>query len=106
MIDFTDAGGSYGSVVVGSEAPLTVAYFTAPWCGPCRMLKPVLEALENENLGLRIVRIDASIDSELAAEFQIMSVPTLLLYADGYQVNRIEGIKPKAVLQETFAKWL
>jgi thioredoxin 1 len=92
--------------VIDSDAPLTVGYFTAPWCGPCRMLKPRLEELENENLGLTVVRIDASIETELAAQFQIMTVPTLLLYAGHFQVGRIEGIKPKNVLQETFSKWL
>lgn len=102
MLDLTD----FQTEVIDSDAPLTVAYFTAPWCGPCRMLKPTLEKLEESNLGLTVVRIDASIETELAAQFQIMSVPTLLLYAGGVQVNRIEGIKPKHVLQETFSKWL
>ena len=75
LVDFTDD-------VINSEAPLTVAYFTAPWCGPCRMLKPRLEELESENLGMTVVRIDASIETDRAADFKIMTVPTLLLYAN------------------------
>lgn len=98
--------GNFDTQVIASEAPLTVAYFTAPWCGPCRMLKPRLEELESENLGLQVVRIDASISTELAAQFTIMSVPTLLLYSGGQQVGRYEGIQPKNALQEAFAKYL
>jgi thioredoxin 1 len=70
------------------------------------MLKPRLEELENENPGLTVIRIDASIETDLAIEHRVMSVPTLLVYSGGYQVARIEGIKPKNVLQETFAKYL
>lgn len=88
-----------------SQHGIVVGYFTTPWCGPCRMLKPRLEELENENPLLTVVRIDASINTEIAAQFGIMSVPTLLVYSGGYQVARIEGIKPKKFLQELFDKY-
>lgn len=104
MLETTEA--TWEIDVIASPARLTIAYFTAPWCAPCRMLKPVLEQLESESEGLTIARIDASIDSLLADQFGIKTVPTLLLYNAGSQVGRIEGIKPKNVLQEAFAKYL
>lgn len=77
-----------------------IAYFTAPWCGPCRMLKPRLEELERENLDLTVVRIDVSLNPELARQFNIQSVPTLMFFQAGYQQDIVHGIKPKAFLQE------
>lgn len=105
MIDTTEA--TFEIDVLASPAALCVAYFTAPWCGPCRMLKPRLDELESENEGLTVARIDVSIEStQFAESFQIRSVPTLLLYAAGLQVGRVDGIKPKKELQTEFAKWL
>jgi thioredoxin-like negative regulator of GroEL len=97
---------NFDTDVIHSDDVLTVAYFTTPTCGPCRMLKPRLEKLEESNEGLRVVRVDATIDYELAAEHNIRSVPTLLLYSGGYQVGRIEGIQPEKTLQEAFTKYL
>lgn len=89
------------------EGSLVVAYFTAPWCGPCRMLKPVLEQLEAEIEGLTVARIDVDSNTELARQFQIMTVPTLHLYKDGNRVgDAVAGIKPKKVLQELFTLYL
>lgn len=85
---------------------VTVAYFTTPTCGPCRMLRPRLEKLESQNEGLQVIKIDATINPELAAEHSVRSVPTLLVYSGGYQVDRLEGIQSEKVLQETFDKYL
>jgi thioredoxin-like negative regulator of GroEL len=92
--------------VLENPAELTLAYFTAPWCGPCRMLKPRLEELENENEGLTVVRIDVSLTPELARQFNIMSVPQLMFYAGGYQVALETGIKQKPFLQSIIDKYL
>lgn len=86
-------------VLDASESAVVVAYFTAPWCGPCRMLKPVLEQLESENEGLTIVRIDVDSNTELARDFKLMSVPQLWFYQAGHEEHVIQGIKPKQVLQ-------
>lgn len=104
MLDTTEA--TFEIDVVASPAALTVAYFTAPWCGPCRMLKPVLEQLEAENEGLTVARIDVDTNSELAREFRIMSVPTLMLYVNGQSVWTISGIQPKKTLQSLFDAYL
>lgn len=99
----------YDDEVIADSIPpgnLTVGYFTAPWCGPCRMLRPVLEQLEAENEGLTVTRIDVDSFPEIAKEFQIMSVPTLFFYSDAYRVAEVIGIKPKKFLQEIIDKFL
>jgi thioredoxin 1 len=104
MIETTEA--TFEVDVKASPASLAVAYFTASWCGPCRMLKPVLTQLEEENEGLTICRIDVDSNSELAKEFGIMSVPTLLLFKDGKLVDDVVGIKPRQILQTLFDNYL
>ena len=89
-----------------SDDAMVLAYFTAPWCGPCRMLKPRLEELEKENEGLTVVRIDVSLNPELARQFNIMSVPQLWFYKAGFQVAVETGIKQKPYLQNIIDKYL
>lgn len=107
MIDLTDWQQDVVDRSNSQDSRLVVAYFTAPWCGPCRMLKPTLSKLEEDNQGLDVVRIDVDTNTELARQFQIMSVPTLVLYQSGIQVGgTIVGIKPRNTLQELFAPYL
>lgn len=91
--------------VLENPAALAVAYFTAPWCGPCRMLKPTLEKLEAENEGLTVVRIDVDLNRELARQFNIMSVPQIWFYKAGSQVEAEVGIRQKPFLQEIIDKY-
>ncbi len=79
----------------------SLLYFTAAWCGPCRMLKPVLEKIESES-DLEIVRVDTDKFAELAQEYKIMSVPTMILFKDGQSVRTVTGAKPKKVLEAEF----
>jgi thioredoxin 1 len=92
-------------VLYASEDSMVIGYFTAPWCGPCRMLKPTLEKLEAENENLTVVRIDVSLNTELARQFNIMSVPQLWFYVAGFQVAVETGIKQKPYLQEIITKY-
>lgn len=73
--------------------------FWAPWCGPCKMIAPVLEELDAE-LGekLKIVKIDVDDNQETAAKFGVMSIPTLLVFKDGEVVDKMIGFQPKEAL--------
>lgn len=75
--------------------------FWAPWCGPCKMIAPVLEELDQE-LGdkLRIVKLDVDDNQETAAKFGVMSIPTLLVFKDGEVVDKVVGFQPKEALAE------
>ena len=67
-------------------------YFTAPWCGPCKMLAPLMEELANE---LPIEKIDVDTDAEMTVKYNVMNVPTVILVKDEQEVTRTVGPKPK-----------
>ncbi len=73
--------------------------FWAPWCGPCKMIAPVLEEISGE-LGdkLKIVKLDVDENPDTAAKFGVMSIPTLLVFKDGAKVDQFVGFQPKDAL--------
>lgn len=92
--------------IIQSERPVLVD-FTATWCGPCKMLSPILEQL-HERMGdtLRIIKIDVDKNPALASELQISGVPTLILYKQGKQLWRQSGVVPLPALQQTIQSHL
>jgi thioredoxin 1 len=75
--------------------------FFAEWCGPCRMLTPILEQLEKEVVGKAIIgKIDTDAAPEIAARLGITSIPTLILFKDGKEVRRLVGLKDAATLRQ------
>ena len=69
--------------------------FLAPWCGPCRMVGPVLEEIANERSDVKVVKINVDDQPELAREFRVMSIPALFVMKDGVVVNQAVGARPK-----------
>ena len=83
------------------EAKETVLVdFWAPWCGPCRMQAPVLEKLAEENPAVKVVTVTVDDNRELAMEYNIASIPTLLVFKDGEAVNCAVGLQSKSALEE------
>lgn len=81
--------------------------FFATWCGPCKMLTPVLEELSNELAGkMEIVKVDVDQSSNLAMRFGIMSVPTMLIFKNGEAVGTLQGYTPKQQLLEKLQQYL
>ena len=84
---------------ITKEQPLVLVDFFATWCGPCKMLSPVLEEMAEEMKGeVEIVKVDVAAPPALAASYQLMSVPTMLLFKNGEMIQRISGYQPKPQL--------
>lgn len=95
MIDYQ--GQNYQEVI-GQQGLVVVQYF-ATWCGPCKMLKPVLEQISNELTDVKFFRVDIDLFRNQAIEAGIRSVPTVVLYKDGEEVDRQSGYQPKERIQ-------
>jgi thioredoxin 1 len=90
----------FKSKVLENKKPVLVD-FTATWCGPCRMLGPILEQVAEENNGeFDIVKIDVDECEDLAREFGIMSIPTLIVFKDGKPIKREIGLRNKSAIFE------
>ena len=91
-----------------SRAPVPVIVnLWAPWCGPCRMIAPVLERLAERHAGhLKVVRVNVDEAPGLAASRRVMSIPTLLVIRDGEEVDRVVGALPERQLEERLAAHL
>ena len=90
---------NFNSEVLMSEKTV-IADFNAAWCGPCRMLAPVIEQLAAENENVKFVSINVDDEPELAGEFNISSIPCIIAIKGGKEVKRSIGFKPKAALQD------
>ena len=83
------------------EKGVTLVDFHAEWCGPCRMLGPVLEQVAKEMSGkANFGKIDIDTEQKTAAQFQVTSVPTLILFKDGREVNRLVGLRDADAIKE------
>jgi len=86
---------------------LVLVDFWAEWCGPCKMLTPTLEKIEAELDGrLPVAKVNVDEESGLAREYQVMSIPTMVLFKDGSPVKTVVGVKPKKQLLQEFEDFL
>jgi len=100
IVDITND--TFEEVVLKSEIPVVVDFW-ASWCGPCRMVAPIMEELANEFEGrVKIAKVNVDDQGELAAKFRIMSIPTIMIFKGGQMVEKVIGARTK----EEFAKML
>jgi thioredoxin 1 len=92
IIEVTDA--NFQAEVIESETPVLVDFW-APWCGPCRMVSPVLEEIANQRDDLRVVKLNVDDNQQTAATYGILAIPTMLLFRNGELAHRIQGAMPR-----------
>ena len=94
----TDA--DFTEEVLNSDLPVLVDFW-ADWCGPCKMVAPVVEELANDYEGkLKVMKVDVDASPQTASNYGIRSIPTLLIFKDGKPVQQVVGAVPKQMLQE------
>jgi len=85
---------NFQNEVMNSDKPVLLDFW-APWCGPCRMVVPIVEEIARERSDIKVGKINVDEQPELAAQFGVMSIPTLVVIKDGKVVNQSMGAKPK-----------
>lgn len=94
-IELTDA--TFDTEVIQSDKPVVVDFW-APWCGPCKMVAPILEEISNEyGDKIKIGKVNTDDNQQVAGRYGIMSIPTIMIFKDGEAIERIVGAQPKDV---------
>ncbi|HIV61558.1 MAG TPA: thioredoxin [Candidatus Butyricicoccus avistercoris] len=90
---------NFAEEVLNSDKPVLLDFW-ASWCGPCRMVSPIIDEIAGERADIKVGKINVDEQPELAAEFKVMSIPTLVVMKDGKIVNQSMGARPKAQILE------
>ena len=90
---------NFSQEVLQSDKPVLVDFF-ASWCGPCKMLSPIVDELAGEHPEIKVCKIDVDQSQDLAQQFQVMSIPTLILFKGGQAASKVVGLQTKAALEQ------
>jgi thioredoxin 1 len=101
--EITDA--SFEEDVLRCERPVVVDFW-APWCGPCKAVHPILEALAAETEKVEFVKLDIDENPRAASRYQVMSIPTVILFAEGEARETVVGARPAGQFRSAFAEYL
>ncbi|NEN92037.1 MULTISPECIES: thioredoxin [unclassified Okeania] len=97
---------SFKQEVLESDVPVLVDFW-APWCGPCRMVAPVVEEIAGQYEGqIKVVKVNTDENPNVASQYGIRSIPTLMIFKGGQRVDMVVGAVPKTTLAQTLEKYL
>lgn len=88
---------NFNQEVLNSDKPVLLDFW-ASWCGPCRMVSPIVDEIAEEATNIKVCKVNVDEQPELAQQFQVMSIPTLIVMKDGKVTNQSVGAKPKAAI--------
>jgi thioredoxin 2 len=97
--------GNFDMLIQGSKMPILVDFWAA-WCGPCKMMAPVLHQLAGKHAKIRVAKLDTEAFPKIAAQYGIQSIPTLILFIGGKEAKRISGAMPLPALEAQLSAWL
>ncbi|MGV8084562.1 MAG: thioredoxin [Coriobacteriia bacterium] len=103
LIHVTDD--NFDSTVAASTKPF-ILDFWAPWCGPCRMMEPVLVELSGEYSNISVGKLNVDENPQVAMKFDILSIPTMLVFVNGQVAKKLVGAVPKKKLLDELAPWI
>ena len=90
---------NFNEEVLKSDKPVLIDFW-ASWCGPCRMIAPIIEEISEERSDIKVGKVNVDDEPELATQFGIMSIPTLVVMKDGELINKLVGVRPKNQILE------
>ena len=95
MAEITITNKNFDQEVLASDKPVLVDFW-ATWCGPCRMLAPIIEEIAESRSDIKVGKVNVDEEPDLASQFGVMSIPTLLVFKEGELVNQTVGARPKS----------